>query len=100
MNRKIVWQMLLIPINFLPSVQTFSQRLRQGSTKYFFVLTRLPEKNISISPAAEIKTEGPGLQLSTCLECKKTLCLVSSIEKKKKSPNFKLDTCDNVPLIY
>lgn len=86
MNRKIVWQMLLIPTNFLPSVQTFSQRLRQGSTKYFFVLTRLPEKNISISPAAEIKTEGPGLQLSTCLECKKkTLCLVSSIEKKKKN---------------
>lgn len=82
MNRKIVWQMLLIPISFLPSFQTFSQRLRQGSTKYFFVLTQLPEKNISISPAAEIKTEGPGLQLSTCLECKKTLCLIFSIEKQ------------------
>lgn len=85
MNRKIVWQMLLIPTNFLPSVQTFSQRLRQGSTKYFFVLTRLPEKNISISPAAEIKTEGPGLQLSTCLECKKKhYAWYPALKKKKK----------------
>lgn len=53
---------LLAPWDFFSfHFSRYSCRLRQWNKKYFFVLSRLPGKNVFISLAIEVKSEKPDL---------------------------------------